>query len=121
MPCIASIALCMGQNSHRRFFLTVKDQAGDLVDISDAQAITFTVWALSTPEEAGEQKFTKKLAASTIQINSPHQFNFLVAKTDSGIDPGTYDCEAWITNGAGEEQPVAKGTFEIEDTRQGDS
>lgn len=117
MACIATIALCMGQNSDRRFYMTVKDQAGELVDISDAAAITFTVW----DEAGGSEQFTKTLAATDIQINSPSQFNFLVDSTDSTIAAATYYCEAWITNSASEQQPVAKGTFEIEDTTEKDA
>ena len=117
MACIAALDLCMGQNSALRFFMTVKDQAGELVDINGATEITFSVWL---DADAGALQFTKTFTGATIQKNNDHQFNFLVTTTDSAIDAAVYYCEAWITNSDSEPQPVGKGNFEIEETRQGD-
>jgi hypothetical protein len=118
MSGIASLSICVPQHSDIRLYFTVYDPAAELVDISNASNIIVTVW---TQADTPVLQFTKTLAATTVQINNDNQFNCLLTQTDTALDAGFYNIEAWIINSDDEEYPVGKGTLEIQDVIRGDS
>ncbi len=115
--CIARLNLCIPQHDDQGYLMTVYDQRGELVDISEAQEITFII----ATNVGGTILLTKTLTGGGITLNNAHQFNFAISSAQSGaMTAGEYYCEVQIINSVGDQKTVGAGKFTVDDTRIGD-
>lgn len=111
MSCISNSDLCMHSGDDLQVIIEVRDQDGQLVDISDAQDIT---WSLSnSPTTAAI--VTKSLGVD-ISIASPTTFVFDLVPADTSALNGSYYHEAEIITSSGLTYTVLNGRVTIKPT-----
>jgi hypothetical protein len=106
--CKPSASLCVPSGDDRRFIVTVRDQFGDLVDISGATEIHFVVAASIGMVPLVE----KKLSDGDVLISTNmHQFWFSITSAESLTLPNIGYYEIQLTNSDGEKGTILSGPF----------
>ena len=111
MSCTIKSDLCLHSGDDLRVVVGVRDQDGQLVDITNVQSIT---WSLSnSPTTAAI--ITKTLGAG-ISIASPTTFVFDLVPADTSALNGSYYQEAEIITSSGLTYTVMNGRVIIKPT-----
>lgn len=111
--CTTAINLCIAQGNTKGYLFTARDQAGDLLDISDVQEITFAIASKSS----GETLLVKSLTGGGIIINNTSQFSATITAAESANFPvGSLYCEVGIVSANGGKYTLGAGLFEVTDT-----
>lgn len=108
----ARMDLCIYRGNDLRVIVTVRDTAGQLVDISAADEI----WWEASPRPGGTPFIQKQLTASDITLGAPPQFFFDIDATESAAFPvGRQHHEALLKTSGGKFYTVLYGKLKVVD------
>ena len=104
--CKPSGPMCVPSGDDRMFVVTVRDQWGELVDISGALEIRFVVSMVL----GGDVILDKMYTTGDISISTNlYQFNFTITSDESLALPNKGYYEIQLTNSDGEKSTIRSG------------
>lgn len=105
------------QRNDRRFLITIRDQNGNLEDVSGANEITFIVGRSVTVAPI----ITKTRGGGGITLTTNSQLQIDITDVESAsLATGRNYYEILVESSSGDKQTVLAGAFIVEDTRIGD-
>lgn len=114
---IKRVDLVCPQHNDRTFLVTIRDQDGDLLDVSGATEITFIV----SRNVRSAPIITKTRTGGTVGLTTNSQLQIDISDVESGgLQPGNNYYEIEVINSAGSKYTALAGKFVVEDTRISD-